>query len=113
MSDESLDPFKNVRDLVASLEAKYGREERRFSEVSARLHGEMERRPDADGYYREALAHEYHALNRIQEEIAYWRAKLPPFAEAKDGYILLHPVTPENAHLLKPASTTQTRITPY
>lgn len=31
-----------------------------------------------------------------------WRLTRPPFMTKEDGYYMLHPVTPENSHFLRP-----------
>src|SRR5690242_12523317 len=100
MSD---DPFKNVRELVAVTEDRLARAIERYSEISDRLLQEMAVYPRRESPDREALSNEYAIIPTLQQELAYWRSNLPPFAEARDGYILLHPVTPENAHLLTDA----------
>jgi hypothetical protein len=99
------DPFKNVREMVAVTEDRLRRETERYSEVSERLFRAMAERPGSEQSYRENLSHEFSIIPTLWRELAYWRSKLPPFAEARDGYILLHPVTPENAHLLSAAPT--------
>jgi hypothetical protein len=94
------DPFENTRKMALDAEVRLAREIERYSQVSARLFGEMAEAPGREGAYREALAAEYALIPQLQQELAYWRMKLPPFAEARDGYIILHPVTDETAHLL-------------
>lgn len=96
------DPFENTKKLVAGLESDLASEVAGFEEFSKRLHCEMAERPGSEGSYREAIGYAYQRVVEKRRELQYWRTKLPPFAEARDGYIImLLPVTPENEYLLR------------
>lgn len=51
---------------------------------------------------RRLREHTHHCVDKLIRDWVQWRLMQPPFTTKQGAYLVRHPVTPENAYLLKP-----------